>query len=78
MRYGVSNPPHNEWYSKPVGCGYTGKSYWRVWVMNELVGGDHFECIARFFDRNAAKNGVTHAPILKGGDARRGDGWYCR
>jgi hypothetical protein len=33
--------------TKPVGCGYRGNNYWRVWIINELWGGSQIDCIAR-------------------------------
>jgi hypothetical protein len=33
--------------AKPVGCGYRGNNYWRVWIVNALWGGDQIGRITR-------------------------------
>jgi hypothetical protein len=77
MRYGVTQDTFNrEIYSDPIGCAYSGNNYWRVWFMNTLFGGTHFECIARSTDANAAKLGAVYSPVLIG-SPRRGEHWYC-
>lgn len=54
-------------YRPPLGCGYSGNQYWRVWLVNQLAANmDDFECIARFSDKAAAADGHRYSPVLNG------------
>lgn len=54
-------------FRPPLGCGYSGNEYWRVWLVNALAANmDDFECIARAFDPEAAAAGRRYSPVLKG------------
>jgi hypothetical protein len=61
----------------PVGCGYRGNNYWRVWIMNGLWGGSQLGCIRRMTSSVEAEGGMTYNLQLKGFPDRRGDDWYC-
>ena len=71
----VNNPPYNAWYSEPVGCGYHGNSYWRVWLMNLVHGDKDFLCIWRSVD--GEKDNVGYGPLLKGYPTRGTDTGHC-
>lgn len=68
---------NTEWYRAPVGCGYAGNSYWRVWAVNTWSGhmGD-FECIARSLNPANTTIGARYSPVLKGGP-RQSDYHLC-
>jgi hypothetical protein len=63
--------------SEPVGCGYRGNNYSRVWIMNMLWGGSQIECITRMTKAVETEGGTGFNVKLKGSPDRRGDGWYC-
>lgn len=75
MTYGVSNPPHNQWYSEPVGCSYTSNSYWKVWITSKMYDGP-FQCIARNISPTSAKAQTTYGMLLKDYPSR-GESFYC-
>ena len=75
MANAVNNPPYNAWYSEPVGCGYHGNSYWRVWLMNLVHGDKDFLCIWRSVD--GEKDNVGYGPLLKGYPTRGTDTGHC-
>jgi hypothetical protein len=73
----VSTGPNKQWYSEPVGCGFSGNNYWRVWLMNWWYArSNDFECIARSSDAESAKAGRSYGPVLKGYGRPRGTN-YC-
>jgi hypothetical protein len=65
MKHRVNNPDneYNESYSEPFGCGYHGNSYWRVWLMMTLYGGD-FACMWR--STEGIRVNAGYGPLLKG------------
>ncbi len=75
MKWGVSNPPQQQWYAEPVGCGYFGNDWWYVALMNRVWGGDQIKCIARVTDKEAAAGKRRYSPMIT--SQKRGDGWYC-
>jgi hypothetical protein len=59
--------PNTAWYRPPLGCGYSGNNYWRVWMMNVWSGNmKDFECISRSLDPASTKSGRRYGPVLKG------------
>ncbi|MCA1452072.1 hypothetical protein I6F35_02430 [Bradyrhizobium sp. BRP22] len=74
MLHAIETPPNDQWYSKPIGCGYSGNDYWRVLIMNALFGGKDLGCIAR--SMNGSANGMGYGPVLDRTN-KRGEGWYC-
>jgi len=61
------------WYSQPVGCVYSGNSYWWVWLMNSFFAGDQFGCINSIIREDAPfRYGIS----LKGQTKRDTDS-YC-
>jgi hypothetical protein len=66
-----------QWYRAPLGCGYAGNNYWRVWLMNEWSGhSQDFECIARSFNPANTAEGARYSPLLKG-SSRQSDSYRC-
>lgn len=64
-------------FRAPLGCGYSGNQYWRVWLVNVLAANmDHFECIARAVDPASAAAGRRYSPVLKG-FPRETDSYRC-
>jgi hypothetical protein len=63
--------------AKPIGCGYRGNNYWRVWIINMLWGGSEIGCIAKMTSSVEAEAGMEYNVHLKGSTSRRGDNWYC-
>ena len=63
--------------SAPIGCGYRGNDYWRVWVMNRLWGGDQIGCIRRMTSNIETEGGMAYSVQLKGFAEHRGDNRYC-
>jgi hypothetical protein len=61
----------------PIGCGYRGNNYWRVWIMNWLWGGDQIDCVTKQTSTVELEGGMAFNVKLKGSPDRRGDGWYC-
>jgi cephalosporin hydroxylase len=55
----------NQWYTTPIGCAYSGNSYWRVRIMNMLYGGKDLGCItiSEDIEQDTAK-GILYYPIL--------------
>ena len=49
-----------DWYSEPIGCGYTGPSAIWTWTANLWLGGSAIECI------NYDSSTKTYVPVLKG------------
>jgi hypothetical protein len=63
--------------TRPVGCGYRGNNYWRVWFMNTVWGGSQIACIARMTSEVETEGGMAYNLRLKGNAERRGENWYC-
>jgi hypothetical protein len=63
--------------AKPIGCGYRGNNYLRVWIMNTLWGGTEIGCITKMTKSIEAENGIAYNLKLKSNPDHRGDGWYC-
>ena len=76
MQNSIETPPNNQWYSNPIGCGYSGNDYYRVVVMNAIFGGKELGCIARSLDPEIQKSGLGYGPILSK-EIKRTDRWYC-
>ena len=66
-----------EWYSTPVGCFYHGNEYWRVWLMNTLLGGEQLGCIRRNTSASAEKGFYQYSVQLKGADQAATPDSYC-
>lgn len=74
MLYVVQTRPS---MAEPVGCGYRGNNYMRVWIMNAIWGGNQIECIIKMTSSIETKGGTAYNLKLKGSSERRGDTWYC-
>jgi hypothetical protein len=70
----IESGVESQWYRSPSGCLYNGyQNPYVQWVVNRLVAGDSFKCIARLIERE-----TIYAPVLKDyplGD--KGENWYC-
>ncbi len=76
MEFEVVNPPSNQWYSTPFGCGYSGNSYFKVRLLNEILGGDHIQCVVRNTAAGAKTQKVLYGPLLEGFPTSGRD-FYC-
>jgi hypothetical protein len=74
IKAGVSSAPNNQWYAKPVGCGFMSNSYWRVWLMNIIYPDKNFECIYRAPEAASVKGAYSNMLV---GAPRRTTSGYC-
>jgi hypothetical protein len=81
LKHIISDDAFNsQFYSAPIGCGYNGNSYWRVWLMNALWGGRELGCIATREERKeeATDTGMLYGPVLGRESNRPADAkWHC-
>jgi hypothetical protein len=66
LNWAVTNTDNKEWYSKPVGCGFSSNSYILSLIHYLIDQDENFQCLVKSKNPEIRKMKMRYGPMLKG------------